>query len=147
MPGIISLRVIVLEPPAGACFAVQCGKDELIPPIASTAMELRFEFEVRVQSGPDGRPNFLGGCAHGPREGRFVYVNSGGRAGQAATQWDRRAKISLMGIEWAQLDALQEQPGSLLEARIGGRAKDGGPACASVPIIGGWRVVGASAST
>lgn len=146
MPGIITLRVIVIEPPAGAHFAVQCGKDELIPAVSITPEEIRFEFEVRVSSGPDGRPNFLGACTHGPREGRFVYVNSGGQAGQAGP-WSRRAKLSLMGIEWAQLDALQEQPGSVLEARIAGRAKDGGPACASVPIIGGWRVVGALAST
>jgi len=141
MPGIITLRVIVQQPPAGVHFAVQCGKEDLIPPTLSCGEEVRFDFEVRLQSGPDGRPNFLGACAHGPRQGRFVYVCSGASAAQAGSPWQRRAKLSLMSIEWALLDALQEQPGSVLEARIGGRAKDGGPACASVPLLGGWRLV------
>ena len=141
MPGIMTLRVIVQQPPTGVHFAVQGGKGDLIPPTLSSAEEVRFDFEVRVQSGPDGCPNFLGACTHGPRQGRFVYVCSGVSAAQAGSPWERRAKLSLMSIEWALLDALQEQPGSVLEARIGGRAKDGGPACASVPILGGWRLV------
>jgi|CXWL01.1.fsa_nt_gi hypothetical protein len=137
----VRFRVIVQGPPTGAHFAVQSGKDELLPPVATSSDELRFEFELRVQPGPDGRPNFLGPCAQGPRNGRFVYVNSGGRAGETGSVWDRRAKLSLMSIDWALLDTLNAQPGALLEGVMLGRAKDGGPACASVPVVGGWRVV------
>jgi hypothetical protein len=40
----------------------------------------------------------------------------------------------------------QAKKGAMLEARIAGTAKDGGPACATVPLLGGgWRVAGTAA--
>jgi hypothetical protein len=69
-------------------------------------------------------------------------VTSGKRAGQANSCWDRRAKVSLKGITPQLIAAVKQQPGAHLEARIAGTAADGGPACATVPLLeGGWRVV------
>ena len=57
----------------------------------------------------------------------------------------RRAKIHLRDLTAAQI-AKAGKTGQMLEARIHAVAKDGGPACASVPILGGgWSVVRAPA--
>jgi hypothetical protein len=71
-----------------------------------------------------------------------MYVNSGKRAGQGDSRWDRRAKAPLTGITQQMIESLEQQPGARLETRIAGAAGVGGPACATVPLLeGGWRVV------
>ena len=51
--------------------------------------------------------------------------------------WQRRAKVPLAGITWTMI-----KKGSVIEAHIEGTARDGGPACATVPLLGGgWKVV------
>jgi hypothetical protein len=30
--------------------------------------------------------------------------------------------------------------GAVIETQIAGRGRDGGPACATVPLVGGWRI-------
>ena len=71
---------------------------------------------------------------------RFVYVCIGVYAGDAASPWARRAKIPLTGLTWPLIETLK--PGGRLEARIAGRARDGSPTCASLPLLPpGWREV------
>ena len=133
----ITLRIIVENPPVR--FKVQRGKDELLEAISATAKQLVFEFSVRVRDDrPDGTPNFLGPFAQGPAGGRFVYVNSGTMTGESGSPWTRRAKIPLGGITWS---LIRKAAGSVIEGRIEGTACDGGPACATVPLLGGgWRI-------
>jgi len=58
-------------------------------------------------------------------------------AGEVPSCWTRRAKVPLAGIT----DALIAT-GEILEARFAGTARDGGPACATVPLLdGGWHAV------
>jgi hypothetical protein len=123
----VAIRIIVENPPVR--FAVQRGKDELLEATSANAKQQVFEFSVRARDdGSGGAPNFLGPFAQGPVGGRFVYVNSRGR----------RAKIPLSGITWS---LIKKAAGSVIEARIAGTARDGGPACATVPLLdGGWRV-------
>jgi hypothetical protein len=104
---------------------------------------MSFDFDVRIGTPlANGRPNFLGEFAQGTPDDRFVYVNSGIAAGEESSQWERRAKIKLAGIDAALLKRALNTPSSVLEAQIAGTAKDGGPACATVPILGaGWRLV------
>ena len=139
----LSLRIVVLEPPSGVAWAVQSGRNELIEPRERSTARMTFDVTVRI--GParaGGQPVFLGPVTQGPPTDRFVYVTSGKRAGQFDSCWDRRAKVSLKGITPQLLAAVQQRPGSRLEARIAGTAADGGPACATVPLLdGGWRVV------
>ena len=72
---------------------------------------------------------------------RFSYLAAGRRAGDTTSCWDRRAKVALAGITPAVLAAWRATPGAVLEARIAGTARDGGPACATVPLLGGgWQV-------
>lgn len=138
-PTYLRLRIVVLHPPAGVAFAVQRGRDELVPPTHATAKELTFDFTVRVAD-RDGAPNFLGPYAQGPVGERFVYVNSGKRAGEPESTWDRRAKIHLKDLGW-QLVRKALAAGGVLETRIEGTGSDGGPSCATVPLLGGWRLV------
>jgi hypothetical protein len=101
---------------------------------------MTFEFEVRVGTRSGGHPNFLGAFAQGPPAGRFVYINSGTLAGQADSVWTRRAKVPLAGITWAMIERARAA-GSMLETEIERTARDGGPVCATVPLLsGGWRM-------
>ena len=139
----VPLRVTVVRPPANVEFRLQRGRTELVPPTRVTATDIRFDFALRL--GPmrlPNRPNLLGAVAQGPPAGRFVYVNSGVRAGQQASCWDRRAKVPLGGITSDLIEAALAAGDVVLEARIEGTGRDGGPACASVPLLGdGWRLV------
>jgi hypothetical protein len=132
------MRIKVMRPPSGVVMKVQRGRDELLPPIAGSADSIAFEFDILVHVS-DGRPNFLGPFAQGPKDSRFVYVNSGTYAGQKETSWARRAKISLMQIDKEQILEILNDPTSRLETSFAGTGSDGGPTCASVKGIE-WKV-------
>lgn len=137
----ISLRIVIVAPTPGVVFALQRGKDELVSPTVATGEELSFDLTVRVRGEGEPSPNFLGDCVQGPKGGRFVYVNSGTLAGQEDSCWSRRAKIGLQEITWELVDKLDAASTKVLEATIPGRARDGGPSCATVPLLdGGWRI-------
>jgi hypothetical protein len=138
----IPIRITVLHPPRGVAFQVQRGRTELLPAARATEEALSFDFAVRLgASRPDGSPTLLGEFAQGPPGSRFVYVTSGVRAGQTKSCWERRAKVPLTGITPAQIETVLSRPGTVLEARIEGTGRDGGPACATVPLLGpGWKV-------
>jgi hypothetical protein len=134
----LTLRIVVTRPPSGVEWRVQSGRDELLPPHSASSDEIVFEVNVNVTN--EGPVIFRGAVTQGPPKARFVYVNSGARAGQVASCWDRRAKISLVGITRAQVDQVSESSDALLECRIAGTSRDGGPACATIPLLGGWRM-------
>lgn len=127
----IPVRITVVNALTCVAMQVQKGKDELLPPNELSDGKIVFDFNITVDL-TDGNPNFLGKFAQGPKDGRFVYVNSGLCAGQQDTLWDRRAKISLMIITRRQIDAVIASPGSRIEVMIHGIGRDGGPVCASV---------------
>jgi len=139
----LSIRITVVRPPTGVAFRLQRGRMELIAPTREAADEIVFDLDVRVGGAlADGRPNFLGPFTQGTPADRFVYVTSGASAGQAGSPWRRRAKVKLAGITREMVDAALAEPGAVLEARIEGTARDGGPAAATVPLLdGGWRLV------
>ena len=133
----INVRIRVLQPLAGVAMQVQRGRDELLPPIKNGNEELVFEFPLTVDLAGSS-PNFLGRYSQGPKDARFIYVNSGTYAGQAHTCWSRRAKLSLMAVTASQVRELLE--GGWLEASLPGVGRDGGPTCASVKGLI-WRIV------
>lgn len=135
----IPVRIIVQDPLPGVAMLVQKGKDELLGPTTASADALTFDLTITVDLTPNAPPNFLGKFAQGPKHQRFIYVNSGAQAGQHNTTWSRRAKVSLMTITAEQITELVSS-GGRFEAAIHGRSRDGGPVCASVPVIGGWKV-------
>jgi hypothetical protein len=148
-PAELQIILTVTAPLANVVFAVQHGRDGLLPPYASTAE--RISFALTVTLGPtlaDGSFNFRGPFAQGTPADRFIYVNAGTYAGQADTPWARRAKIKLAGIPRHLVETAAGDADSAIEGRIDGTARDGGPVCATVhPPSIRWhlvtRVVGA----
>ncbi len=134
----ILIRIKVLNPLPNVAMMVQRGKDELLPPSSKSAAQLVFDFEITVDM-TESRPNFLGKYAHGPKDARFVYVNSGTYADQHSI-WGRRAKISLMTITGDQIQAVVTNDTAVLQTEFEGVGRDGGPTCASVKGIE-WKVV------
>lgn len=143
---VLPLRIIVRRPPPGVRFAMQRGPTataELVPPVSATADALSFELDVRIGAPRGAAPlRLLGPFVHGSPDARFLYVNSGQLAGNAVSCWNRRAKIWLDGITTELVDSGLAHPGAVLEAEVEGTARDGGPMCASTPLLAdGWRLV------
>lgn len=138
----VPIRIILMDPAKGVTFGVQRGKAELLPPSQVDDDRLTFDFTVRIGAQQaDGSPNFLGPFTQGTPQERFVYVNAGTLAGQAGSTWTRRAKVKLAGITQAMIETVCATPGTVIEAHIAGKAKDGGPPAASIPLLGaGWQV-------
>ena len=134
----VKMRIVISDPPAAVAMMVQDGKNKLLAAAKASATQLVFEFSVNVDSS-SGSPNFLGKFAQGPKDARFVYVNSGTYAGEHHSCWGRRAKLSLMSITREQVEQAVEENG-VIETSFPGVGRDGGPTCASVKGLE-WRVV------
>ena len=143
----VQVIVRVQDPPPGVAFAVQRGQSELLPPFEVHAGSPAFAFTLRLGQGKDGRAfNFLGEFAQGPVEDRFVYVNSGSRAGQPQSCWERRAKLKLAAVPAELVQAAANNPARALLAVMSGVAPDGGPICATVPPSAvSWSVAASAA--
>jgi hypothetical protein len=140
----LPILLTVQAPPAGVAWALQLGRDEIVPP-TKRGGALEFSATLRVVTGKDGSLDFRGPAVQGPRGGRFVYLTCGVRAGQAGSPWDRRAKVTLEPLR--EMLAKQKASATLKGASvaIAGTGRDGGPACASVPLADkGWRLEGAA---
>jgi hypothetical protein len=137
----LPLRIVVDQPVPGVALALQrgaSGKASLVGPVQVSAEAIVFDFEVTLDGSiADGRPRLLGPFVQGPPAARFVYINVGASAGQIGSPWQRRVKVPLGAIDWRAIEALA--PGERLTARFNGTARDGSPACATVPILPpGW---------
>lgn len=140
----LKLRIILEKPPAGVDFGLQKGRGrdyETIQKQRSEAKDLCFEFTVAVKAKRgDAAPNFLGPLLQGPPGERFVYIDIGTYAGQNDSCWSRRLKVPLSGITWDTIEALSAGSQAVLEARVAGTGKDGGPSCGSVKGLDSWRL-------
>ena len=139
MPEVMPVRLVVEQPPRGVSFQVQRRNGHLLPPAGASFDTIVFDLTLQVGAGRDGHPVLRGEFAQGPPDGRFIYLNSGQRAGEAGSAWDRRAKIPLAGISPAMIEEVLDAGDAVLEGRIAGISRDGGPACASVEVR--WRVL------
>lgn len=139
----LRMRIVVENPPAGAHFAVQRGKDALLAASSWEGAEIVFDFPLRLGAPlADGSANFLGEFAQGTPADRFVYINSGTLAGQTNTSWTRRAKLKLAGMPRAFADAAIADRTRVVEARFNGTGSDGGPTCASIKAASvRWQLV------
>lgn len=132
----ITLRLTINDPVPGVCYSLQ-GKDGE-PVDAVTATDAPLSLDAAVTLNDDGR--LTGHFVR--REGltrRFVYIGIGAHAGLPGAPWSRRAKIDVHDIPADLLDAARQ--GRVLEVRLPGRARDGGPACATVRPLTPWAVV------
>jgi len=139
----LTLRIVLEKPPADVDFGLQKGRGsdyETIQTQRSKAKDLSFEFTVGLKPGrKDAMPTLLGPFVQGPPAQRFVYIDIGACAGQTDSCWSRRLKIPLSGITWEMVDRVLADPKSILETRVPGTGKDGGPTCATVKPFAGWK--------
>ena len=144
LEGEIRLRVVLVAPPEGVDFGIQEGKGHgytTIQKQRSKDCDLTFEFTVTIKNNRDDElPNFLGPLAQGPATSRFIYINIGKSAGQIGSCWERRIKVPLSGITWEKIEKASAKPKLRIEARLPGTGKDGGPSCATVKPVDGWKL-------
>lgn len=140
----VNLRITAVKPPKGVGYALQRGKGsqwENVDYKVSAGRDLSFDVPVQVKKRPDGTPNFLGPFAQGAPATRFVYLRVGTLAGQDDSPWERRVKIPLKGISWDMVEVAKK--GQIVEAGYEATSSDGGPSCATRPLLdGGWKVLG-----
>ncbi len=137
----LTLRIILETPPAGVDYGLQKGSGsryETVQKQRSVGKDLIFEAVVTVQTTEDGAVIFRGPFVQSPRDNAFIYIDIGATAGQTDTLWSRRLKIPLHGIGPALAHQAAGQSGALLETRVPGTGKDGGPNCATVKPFEGF---------
>ena len=137
----IALKIILENPPAGIVFGIQKGSGnnyETIQKQISGAAILHFNFTITVKWNKDGSPNFLGAFVQGPPTERFIYIDIGTAAGDINSVWSRRLKIPLKGITIEMINKLLTGSAIILETKVPGTGKDGGPNCATVKPFSGW---------
>lgn len=135
MPTEIMLRLTIADPVAGVLYSLQDAESQPVTPRKATDAPMSFYVPVSVWD--DGR--FTGKFVR--REGptrRFVYIAMGQGAGDHFTDISRRAKIDIQDIPGSLLD--EARLGAILSVTLPGRAKDGGPACATVRPLAPWSV-------
>ena len=133
----LTLRIIIDQPPPGVDFALQKGSGkgyETVQKQRSDSKQVVFEFQPSIREGPSGVGSLAGPFVQGPPRQRFIYVDIGTAAGQADSCWSRRLKIPLDGVPQQFIAS-----GGVLEARVPGTGRDGGPSCATVKDFGGWK--------
>ncbi|MVM31350.1 hypothetical protein GO755_15000 [Spirosoma sp. HMF4905] len=140
----LTLRIILENPPEHVDFGLQKGSGRIYETVQtqrSTSNELQFNFTIRVKGNPEQNslPAFQGAFVQGPSAARFVYIDIGACAGQTDSIWSRRLKIPLYGITWSLIDQLLANDKLVLETRIPGTGKDGGPICGTVKPFAGWQ--------
>lgn len=132
----ITLRLTIADPVAGVAYSLQ---DKANTPVeARIASDGSISFDAPATLSDDGRLTGPFVRREGPTR-RFVYIAIGTSAGQHASEWSRRAKIDVHDIPADLLN--QARQGRVLEVTLPGRAKDGGPACATVRPLQSWRAV------
>jgi hypothetical protein len=131
----ITLRMTIEDPVPGVAYSLQDSRSAPVGAVVATEAPLSFDVPVRVAPGP----RFLGEFVRreGP-ERRFVYIAVGAQAGDLASPWSRRVKVDVHELPAALLE--KALAGDVLEGRLPGRAKDGGPSCATLRPLNGWRV-------
>jgi len=131
----ITLRLWIPDPVPGVAYSLQNKKSDPVDPVTAGDGPLSLDVPVRVAPGR----RFLGEFvrSEGPQR-RFVYIAIGGQAGQHECEWSRRVKVDIHVLPADLVEAALG--GKVLEAELPGRDKDGGPACATLRPLAGWRV-------
>jgi hypothetical protein len=111
---------------ASAPFGLQDKDGKLQPPVRRADGMHAFDFELGVAPGPEGRPNFTGPFASGPRGQRFVYLSWPHLDSRG---YVNRIKLRLTDLDWPLIEQAIER-GVPLEADSSGRKAGGG----TVPV-------------
>lgn len=133
----VLVRLSITAPPKNVAHSLQ-GKDgEPVDVRTSTGRTIDFDIPLRLEAGKTGY-RFLGDFVRAEgKTRRFVYVATGCQAGQAGTEWSRRAKVDLPTPTPAMIKAA-ENGGLVLEGAYAGTDAKGGPTCATVKLD--WKI-------
>ncbi len=140
----LTLRIVLESPPPGVDFALQKGSGnnyEVVQKQRSANKDLLFELKIGVRENKSSDFTFAGPFVQGPPQERFIYIDIGTSAGQIDSVWTRRLKVPLRGITQAIIKRLLTNSSLVLQTKVPGTAKDGGPNCATVKPFPGWEVV------
>lgn len=142
----LTLQIVLLKPTPGVDFGLQKGAGnnyETVQKQRSDSKDLSFNFTITIKGDKtkDSSPKLSGSFVQGPTNGKFVYIGIGTYAGQIGTPWSRRLKIPLTGITWKDVDQLFADPNLIMQTRVPGTGKDGGPNCATVKPFDGWKII------
>lgn len=143
----LSIKVILESPPTGVDFGIQKGsgnKYETILKQRSSKNDLCFEFKISVKESKTSLYNFAGPYVQGPSSERFIYIDIGTSAGQINSIWTRRLKIPLRDISSETIKQMLANSSLVLETKVPGTGKDGGPNCATVKPFSGWHLTTSS---
>jgi len=135
MPSAVTLRLTTADPVPGVAYSLQDKANTPVKP--RIAGDGPISFDVPVTLSDDGRLTGPFVRREGPLR-RFIYIAIGTSAGQHS-EWSRRAKIDVHDIPAALL--AQARAGQTLEVILPGRARDGGPSCATVRPLQPWTAV------
>jgi|DewCreStandDraft_5_1066085.scaffolds.fasta_scaffold00086_98 hypothetical protein len=137
----LPLRIVLADPPPGVLYCLQgSSRADAVAHRRSEGSDLHFDLSVEVRLDGDV-PDFRGPLVQGRRGERYIAILAGTLAGDAASSWTRGAKIPLGGITRPLLEELRSRVDARLTATFPGRARDGGPSCATLRPIGeGWQV-------
>lgn len=141
----LRLRIVLEKPTPGVDFGLQAGqgtKYKTIQTQRSKSGDLAYDCIITVNDNrKGGLPNFLGPFTQGPPTDRFIYFDIGQFAGQSDSCWNRRLKIPLIGITWEMIRQASADGGVVLETRVPGTGKRGGPNCAKLNPPPSWKIV------
>ncbi|WP_461125807.1 DUF5990 family protein [Spirosoma aerophilum] len=139
----VKLHIRLESPPPGVDFSIQSGSGHQYNTLQkqrSTLQDLSFECTVTAKTGADNQPDFAGAVVQGPPANRFIYINIGKSARQFDSVWSRRLKVPLKGITAEMVDQTTGDSAMVLETKVPGTGKDGGPTCGTVKPFMGWYV-------
>jgi len=139
----LRLRIILTDSPAGVDFGLQSGSGnnyETVQRQLSGQGYLLFTFSVKIKKDKEGQPDFGGPFVQGNKGERFIYIDIGTYAGNTNSIWGRRLKIPLRDIPAETIENVRSDNKLILETRVPGTGRDGGPNCATVKPFGGWHV-------
>ena len=130
----ITLRLTIRDPVAGVAYSLQNKKSEPVGMVVAGDGPLSFDVLVNVGPGPRLLGEFV--RSEGQTR-RFVFIAVGRQAGDSSSPWNRRAKIDIHDLPAELLESALA--GRVVEARLPGRDKGGGPACATLRPLGSWK--------
>jgi hypothetical protein len=130
----VTLRLTIADPMPGLRYSLQDAGNRPVSPQTASGAPLSFDAPVRYDGG-----RWLGDFVR--REGsvrRFVYIALGRLAGDEASPVAGRAKIDIHDIPPALVEAAGE---GVIEVRLPGVGRNGGPAVATLRPLEPWKIV------
>lgn len=133
---VLNCELLVVAPPANCAVGVQSGKgssSRTVGAVRTTGGDVAFSVQVTVRTIDESGVRFSGPFVQEDSKGQFVYLTWGKSAGDPFSPYQRRTKIYLNVVT---PDTVRQAlaVGSKVRLKISGTAKDGGPACATVPV-------------